>query len=137
MAKKPKAPKPHPDLDHHLLAVGVNVVEMQAKIQREWEKYFAQPFPEWSRDALSGVAAFAGLPADAVDMESPFIIYRKAIEKKKPKRPHDDYYVTMLQMAAVVGDSSKRTIRRMYDYGELPQPDDVGRRGKRISGDGR
>lgn len=38
-------------------------------------------------------------------------------------KPPDDYYVTLLQMAAVVGGTSKRTIRRLYDEGELPPPD--------------
>jgi hypothetical protein len=53
-----------------------------------------------------------------------------AIKALVPGDSTDDYYVTLLQMAAVVGGSSKRTIRRMYDEGELPTPDIEGRRGK-------
>jgi hypothetical protein len=70
------------DRDHQLVGVAVNIVEMQAEIQREWEKHFAQPFPGWSREAIAGVAAYAKLPADDVDNESPFIVYQKAIAKK-------------------------------------------------------
>jgi hypothetical protein len=88
MATKRKAApslKPHPELDHQLLGAAVNIVETQANIQREWQRYFTQPFPGWSHDALAGVAAYAGLPASDVEHESPFIIYRKAIAQKKPK----------------------------------------------------
>lgn len=42
----------------------------------------------------------------------------------------DDYFVSLLQMAAVVGGSSKRTLRRMYDDAKLPDPDVPGQRGK-------
>jgi hypothetical protein len=40
-----------------------------------------------------------------------------------------EHYVTLLQMGAIVGNTSKRTIRRMYDKGELPTPDIHGRKG--------
>jgi hypothetical protein len=79
---KSKSPAPHPDLDHHLRGVGAGIVDTQAEIQRDWEKCFAQPFPGWSKDALSGVASFAGLPADAVEKLSPFTIYQAALVKK-------------------------------------------------------
>lgn len=38
-------------------------------------------------------------------------------------------YVTFTQMAAIVS-RGKRTIRRLYDSGDLPTPDVVGKRGK-------
>lgn len=83
--RKPKPPKPHPDLDDQILhGVHGKFAEMHAEIQREWERYFAQPFPGWSREALIVVSGLAGLPLSAWNDKSSIVIYRTAIEKKKP-----------------------------------------------------
>ena len=76
-------PEPHPELAYHWKGVAVNIVEMKAEIQREWEKYFAQPFPGWSPDAIAGVASYAKVPAHDLERESSIIIYRKAIAQKQ------------------------------------------------------
>ncbi len=79
--------------------------------------------PPWMQ--IKADLLLQGVAADTIHNAASLILVRMLATQPGG----GDYYVTMLQMAAV-GGSSKRTIRRMYDAGELPPPDVEGGGGK-------